>query len=170
MACRMVIIYDVENIKVPKGGDGYRVKNVDIIKISNFIKEKYPSLYVKEVALLKVNNNINLQSFIGFLERNNILVKKREAKKKEVEGEYNGVKYTHKYEQGDMDAMIVEEIIREVGNSDHIVLLSGDGDMVSALKFAARMGVEVSVVSHEENMSNYLKIFDHTFIHEIMEK
>jgi len=172
---RMHIIYDVENIKTPRHGATYRSKNVDIKKASDAIKKRFPALYTAETAFLRIfhDNGARIEKvkpFLRFLAANNIKVKTKKPKQKRIEGVYQGQKYIHTYSQGDMDCMIIEEILRSIDTFTHIVVFSGDGDMISALKFAERMGVEVTVVAHEENISAGLLKFDHIFLHSILEK
>ena len=175
MSCRTIIIYDIENIKVPeKGKESYRAKNVDLKKISLYIRNRFPSLYTKEVAFVKTTNTSKaksrkMEAFVDFLKRNWFQVKTKAPKRKLVTGIHNGIDYVHEYEQSDMDSMIIEEILRATDVFDHIVILSGDGDMASSLKYAKRIGKEITVIAHEENMSKQLKTLDHIFIHEIME-
>ena len=174
MSCKTIVIYDIENIKVPRGGLEYRARNVDLKKISLYIRNKFPSLYIREVAFLKTASSSQakakkLETFLDFLDRNWFQVKTKAPKKKFTSGTYNGIDYVHEYEQSDMDSMIIEEILRAINVFDHIVILSGDGDMASSLKYAKRMGKEITVIAHKENMSRQLKTLDHIFIHEIME-
>jgi uncharacterized LabA/DUF88 family protein len=171
---KTLILYDVENLKVPPNSTYYAAKRIDFRELSYQIKNRYKSLFYKELAFVKDvpdddRRKAGVDGFFSFLASIGIRPIRKMPKKKKVSGVYQGRKYVHCYEKCDMDTMIAEEIVFAIGEYDHIILLSGDADMAQALKRAQKNNIEVTVIAHKENMSSIMKKFDWYAIDKVLE-
>ena len=172
-----LVLYDSENVATPVRPDSthYIVDKVDVLQLRESIAKEYPSLGIDFVVFNKrftdkSNRSKSILGFFKFLYGAGFeVVSKAVTTKKRFVKLASGENVLYHYEKCDLDTDIIEMMDEISELYEHIILVSGDDDMMPALLRARDIhGARISVISHRESMSSSFKDIDYKFIDEIM--
>lgn len=106
--------------------------------------------------------------FLDFLRSQGFEVVEKIVKKLDNIIDIKGTRTVYEYEECDMDGEIIHAIHTLGSKYQRLIILSGDDDMLNALKYVQEhYGTEIIVIAHKENMSNNLKQFRSIALHEL---
>ena len=158
-----LVIYDAENLKVPKKGKGsYKAGKVDMKKLIKNLKKRIASL---SYDLVYFGEELQPNSFF-YKKLKKLGFELREKKPIIRHNSYNGFHY--KYRKCDLDVDIIDYLHKNGRRYNKIVLMSGDKDMYPVLKHLHDQGKEIWVVAHEENLSTTFLEFNTIKLHELL--
>lgn len=141
-------VYDVENIKTSSKNVTKKSSKFNFLDLKKRVEE-YIGDTVVHVAFMPVMGEGSLR-FKKLLESNNIntVVKRSNSKRNSYKG------FEYKYYDNDMDAHIVNYMLRYGKHYDNIILVSGDKDLAPALKSDNKFTV---AIAWKDNMSKLIK-------------
>jgi len=158
MNAKTLILYDRENIKVPRSKSWYEVPFINIEVLFSRIKEEFPSLEYKFIVFAKDKSETDPKShekMVYEMTRLGIDIILKKPKESESTIDIDGKEIKYKYEECDMDGSIIHEMHKGAEAYDRIILISGDGDMYEPLKYIMeKFGADVIVISHKERLSS----------------
>jgi len=171
-----LVLYDVENLKTPinKEKGDHRIPRVDLLDVRESIRKALPSTHFNDIVFVKSYHKsdkrwLKNKRFFNFLKHKGFEVKNKITKKSKNIIVKDGKKSIYTYEECDMDADIVHDILTIGKEYSTIILLSGDDDMYNSLKYVENTGTEIIVIAHIENMSEKMKKFETIFLHDLLD-
>ena len=174
-----LVLYDSENLAIPVRPDRthYIIDKIDMIHLREAIEREFPSLGIDFLVFSKrlidgtprANKMTNFFKFLystGFdIVSKIVTTRKRFVKLK------SGETVLYHYEKCDLDTDIIKVINEKSWMYQHIILVSGDDDMLPALLNARDdFGVRITCVSHKESMSSSFKEIDYIYVDELLSK
>jgi uncharacterized LabA/DUF88 family protein len=172
-----LVLYDVENLKTPlsRKKGAYIVSRVDLLEVREAIRKTLPSTHFNDIVFVKSYHKSDKRwaknnRFFDFLRNKGFEVEEKITKKSKNVIVKDGKKFVYTYEECDMDANIIHNILTLGSKYSTIILLSGDDDMYNSLKYAEDNGTEIVVIAHMENMSDRMKEFDNIFLHDLLDR
>ncbi len=172
-----LVLYDVENLKTPlnvKKGD-YIISRVDLLEVRESIRKTLKSVHFNDIVFVKSYHKSDKRwsknnRFFDFLRNKKFEVEEKITKKAKNVITTGGKRVVYTYEECDMDANIIHSILTLGREYEKIILLSGDDDMYSSLKYAQEnFNSDITVIAHRENMSEKMKEFEYIYLDQLLD-
>lgn len=174
-----LVLYDSENMTTPVRPDHshYIIDKIDVLLLREMIEKEFPSLGIDFVFFGKRLSDqdvrgLKIQSFFKFLYSTGFdIVSKFVSRKQRFIKLQTGETVLYHYEKCDLDTEMVDMIHKNAHLYEHIILVSGDDDMLPALLRARdNFGTRITAISHRESMSNSFSQIENLYIDELLSR
>ena len=172
-----LVLYDSENLAIPVRPDNthYIVDKIDMPQLREAIEREYPTLGMDFIVFSKrLTDNSSraskITSFFKFLYSSGFdIISKAVTTRKRFIKLASGESVLYHYEKCDLDTDMIKVIDEKAHLYQHIILVSGDDDMLPALLNARdNFGVRITAISHKESMSSSFRNIDNIYIDELL--